>query len=427
MISRTAFGAFLIVVLAGCSFTAHPSPAQAEAFCKQLDELPVTPSVISLTNVFETPGVIKVIHGSGTAVLDHGDFIKVEHSAEIPSYANRATVLLNGWKLEYRGDDDQNLHSIATLVGRIRRDGTKLTWNAAGLLRDADGHEAFAWNYRFTVIAWNSAALNVQVNHDDADNFCKTGSGVSDNFYFATNDGIDTALSSFSSFVHDPTFPSIGPVAVLPRGFGFTYGSGADANLLQLAYNLDHSAALAEYNKRYKKGFDEVAAPLTNNASLVGGGYASWTTYSILKDNGRRTLLFGELVTVFGGSDVGVIEPPFTISPYERGDFSSACIPPYAPAPEEVVIENVPFEYAIPVLTGWNLSYFCDDENVKEVGVWIEKWSYTKEPAAPTGTLRYSLASSLQDKDGSPGHVRQHKVTILGLRPTSGGRPPGRP
>jgi hypothetical protein len=417
-----AFGTFLLLLLGGCSFTGAPNPGQAKAFCSQLEDLPVTQSILSLADVLETPGVIKVMHGRGTAVLDHGDFVKVEHTAEIPSYANQATVLLNGWKMEYRGDDDQNVHSLGTLVGRIRREGTKLTWNAAGLLRDADGHEAFAWTYHFTVIVWNDAALNVLVNHDDADNFCKSGSGVSDNFYFATNRGTDTALSSFSSFVYDPRFPPSGPVAVLPRGFGFSYGDGADFNLLQLAYNLDHSESLAEYNKMYRKAFDEVTAPLPNPASLAGGGFASWTTYSILKDNGRRDLLFGELVTVFGGGDVGAIEPPFAILP--RDNVSGGCVPPSAPLPEEVVIENVPFEYAVPVLTGWDLTYFCDDENVKEVGVWIDQWGYSKDPAAPTGTLRYNLASSLRDKDGSPGHVRRHQVTILGLRPTADARPP---
>ena len=50
---------------------------------------------------------------------------------------------------------------------------------------------------------------------------------------------------------------------------------------------------------------------------------------------------------------------------------------------------------------------------------------YDKDPAAPTGTLRYRLSSISRDKEGGPGqyhrHYRTHKVTILGLRPTAGG------
>ncbi len=86
---------------------------------------------------------------------------------------------------------------------------------------------------------------------------------------------------------------------------------------------------------------------------------------------------------------------------------------------EDFVIENLPFEYAIPMLTGWELRYLCDDENVKEIGIWIDRWSYVKDPAAPTGRLSYTLSSVLRDKDDDPGHKRSHKVTILGLRPTA--------
>ena len=37
---------------------------------------------------------------------------------------------------------------------------------------------------------------------------------------------------------------------------------------------------------------------------------------------------------------------------------------------QESVIENLPFEYAIPMLTGWELVLGCDDEHVKEIGIW---------------------------------------------------------
>jgi hypothetical protein len=86
---------------------------------------------------------------------------------------------------------------------------------------------------------------------------------------------------------------------------------------------------------------------------------------------------------------------------------------------EDVVIENVPYEYAIPMLTGWNLHYGCDDEHVTEVGTWLDEIHYDKTPAAPTGTLRYKVSSILKDKDGSPGHDYSHKVTILGFKPVT--------
>ena len=45
-------------------------------------------------------------------------------------------------------------------------------------VRDDGGDEGYTWTYYYTVIAWNDAAINLLVNHDDADNFCKAGTGA---------------------------------------------------------------------------------------------------------------------------------------------------------------------------------------------------------------------------------------------------------
>jgi hypothetical protein len=95
------FLAVLIVTFSvSCGF--GPCPFPSFNICDKFEELPLTTVVLSTPTVgFENPGTIKVIHGSGTATLDHGDFIKVEQSLEIPKYANKATVFLNGWKSSY--------------------------------------------------------------------------------------------------------------------------------------------------------------------------------------------------------------------------------------------------------------------------------------------------------------------------------------
>ena len=243
------------------------------------------------------------------------------------------------------------------------------------MLRDNDANEAYEWSYYYTVIAWNDAALNVLVNHDDADNFCKALTGGSDNFYFAENIGTDTALSSFSSFLQNPDFPPRGTVAILPRGFGFAWTD--DNNLLQLAYNLDHSENFVEYGKKYKKAFEDVPAPLPTPISSADSRFVSWNTYSIIKDNaGRRDYIFGEMVSALGGNDVGVLQPPFSVLPSHGtcplGSSNDV-------KTEDLVIENVPFEYAIPMLTGWELGYACSgDRHVKEIGIWIDGWSMIK-------------------------------------------------
>jgi hypothetical protein len=190
--------------------------------------------------------------------------------------------------------------------------------------------------------------------------------------------------------------------------------------MLQMAYNLDHSETFVEYGKKYQKASENILAPLSAPINLANSGFVSWNTYSIFKDNaGRREYTFGEMVSALGGNDVGVLQPPFSILPFEDIDNCVPASEQYAKT-EEIIIENVPFEYAIPMLTGWDLHYPCNDEHVKEIGVWIDEWRYDKDPANPHGSLSYKISSALRDKEGGPGHIRSHKVTILGLRPTAG-------
>jgi hypothetical protein len=88
----------------------------------------------------------------------------------------------------------------------------------------------------------------------------------------------------------------------------------------------------------------------------------------------------------------------------------------------ENVIEDVPFEYAFPVLTGWDIAIGCGDEHVTEIGVRIDTLSYLP-PAENGGTLSYRVRSLFRDKNGRPGHEISHRVSILGFVPTTGRSP----
>jgi hypothetical protein len=91
-----------------------------------------------------------------------------------------------------------------------------------------------------------------------------------------------------------------------------------------------------------------------------------------------------------GGRDVATIQPPFSILPKKEGvnDVSA----------QDVVIENIPFDYAIPMLTGWEVGYWTDDQHVKDLGVWIDEWSYSV--GVTEGTLRYTTRSLSWDSIG---------------------------
>lgn len=43
------------------------------------------------------------------------------------------------------------------------------------------------------------------------------------------------------------------------------------------------------------------------------------------------------------------------------------------PMPRHIVVGNIPYEYAVPKLTGWNVGYTASDQHVKEIGIWIEE------------------------------------------------------
>jgi hypothetical protein len=81
----------------------------------------------------------------------------------------------------------------------------------------------------------------------------------------------------------------------------------------------------------------------------------------------------------------------------------------------EVVTEAVPFEYAVSVLTAWELRFGCDNHHVREAGAWIDRFSYVRLPGAPGGTLRYTVSTLLGDDSGN-GFSSATRAHVLGFR-----------
>ena len=123
--------------------------------------------------------------------------IKVQQSVPIPDYADRATVFLNGWKLNYLGGD-QHVLGLGAVLAKINPDlrNRTLSWNAVGLLRDDDFEEGYEFTYYYTVIAWNNGALNVGVDSGSVDKFYSTDTDLPDKSFLVFSNGM-TALSSF--------------------------------------------------------------------------------------------------------------------------------------------------------------------------------------------------------------------------------------
>lgn len=385
--------------------------------------------------VLEDPGTIIAWHGFSCAESNKRgteDLLKIEESLEIPRYASEATVFLNGWRMNYLSGD-HHVAGLGTMISTIRLEGQTLSWQAAGVLSDDNFDDGYKWCYHYTAVAWNPANLDVVVDHRDGS--CDPPNPAESNFFITDNEETTTALSSFPTFLFNAGFASGRTVAILPRGFGFRWSGECetDHHLLQTGVNLDHGEAFVENGKEYRKGFGEEMTPVPlpqppppHTVNQVDSGFASWDTYAIFKDNaGRRGYGFGEMASGMGGRDVGTIQPPFSILPKEDTGIFGGCLGgSAAEKTEDVVVGNVPFEYAVPMLTGWDLRYGCDDEHVTAVGTWLDGFQYEKTPGDPTGTLRYKVSSTLKDKDGSPGHFSSHKVTILGFKPVAAATAP---
>jgi hypothetical protein len=412
---------FIYYVTANCGFSVSTS----STICDQIDQAPLKKMTSSsdpnMEKVFEDPGTIVVYHGFGCSKSDKSgrqDILKVEQSRDIARYAN-ATVFLNGWHLTYH-NGNQDVAGLATIIRNIRLEEGTLKWEAVGLLSDDNFDNPYDWCYYFTVVAWNPAKIDLLVDHKDGDCVSHNPSDV--NFFFAGNKGTTTALSSFPTILQNTVFEDKKTVTILPRGFGFKWGYGnsySDHHLLQIGYNLEHGEIFNEKKKNYQKGMRGTTTS-GDDFSFVDTGYVSWETYAILKDNdGRRDYEFGEMVSELGGNDLGVIQPPFSILPVEDVpwyDFTT-CLPGSGIDTKEFEIQNVPYKYAIPVLTGWELEYGCDDQKVKEIGIWIDKMDY--DPVNP-GRLHYTLSSILRDDDTQPYFLSKHKVNVLGIKPAPG-------
>jgi hypothetical protein len=424
-----ALAAVLIVpCLASCDWILGLEEIKLN-ICQRIDGAPFqTPtSAAPPAKVFEDPGIIVAFHGSGTAESKKSgqqDLIKIQQSVNLPSYVTNATVFLNGWRVQYLSGD-HHVAGLGTIIRKIAIVRGKLNWEAIGVLSDNNFDDPYNWSYAYTVLAWNEANINLAVTHTDGSCDPRDHRG---NYFIADNTWNTTALSAFASFIRNVDFSSFKTVAVLPRGFGFLWSDGDDHHLLQLGYNLDHSESFIEKGKKYKKRFEE-EVPMPDSPSRVGSEFVSWATYAIFKDNDRRRdYTFGEVVSGLSGDDVGIIQPPFSILPREGIGFSGACLAePGNMQTQEFVVERIPYRYAIPMLTGWELAYSCTgDQHVTEAGIWIDEIQY--DPNSP-GTLRYKLTSVLHDEDNSPTFAANHKVTILGVRaatlrtPVTGAQP----
>lgn len=367
------------------------------------------------TTVLEEPGVIKIIHGNACGESNKPgkeEVIELDGKYVFPSYANEATVILNGWKLKYL-KKDHHVRGIMASIQKVAESGNTLSWRARGFLQDKNFDDGYRFCYYYTALAWNSNAIQASAYH--------LNNNHNSNLFTKNK----TALNVLSSYFYFPKFANT-PVVHMPRGFSLFFANqsssfpacfdcAVDHHILQVGFNTTASERFINPKKEY--GF--LPSPmLPTMDQYVDIGYMSWDAYAIMKDDSlKRDLWVDEWFSVIAGKDAHTVQPPYAILPHDdAGGFGSSCIGEASGTKtKQVTIRNIPYAFAIPMLTGFEMKYGCDDEHVTEVGIWIDNIQYV-QPTGQTGTLTYTLSSILRDKNSSPGHASSHNVHLLGLK-----------
>ncbi|WP_447985568.1 hypothetical protein [Nitrospira sp. Nam74] len=362
----------------------------------------------STQNIVRVPGTEIT---TGTACANSptdGASIGIEGSAPLPTVTTRATVYLNGWYLKYR-DTDHHVARLRATILHVRQEGNELKWLAAGWLTDSGFDKPTTFCYWYTVVMWEDLTAV-------ADNSLVNDTLLSD----AVIRTRDSAMAVLTSYRENPAFSGSANLAVLPLGFWFSWyelGHLDDHHVLQAAYTLFPGTLIVNRDTDFG-GLQPPALP--DHTSHVNQSYASWQSHGIIKDDSTKHVYsYAEANSLVIGNDVGVMQAPFSIVPSDDvgGLFGDGCIEPAGgERTDSFRIEAIPFQYAVPVLTGWDLQYACSDEHVKEIGVWIRDFTYTPMVGSG-GVLTYRLSSILCDDDCRPGHLIRQNVAVLGLRP----------
>ena len=365
----------------------------------------------------EVPGLLKVQHRLGCAQADKAASensvgLRIHEMAVIPPGYNTGTVFLNGWRLRYK-NGDHHVRGLGSAIFNITQTQNELHWEAGGVLAD-DGLVAgmardspYEWCGIYTLIFWHRNRFDFTLIPPQIVAFPYHTDATPEALTFVHSEGSDpdndTARRELPGTVQVSD-----PRAVLPRAFGFVWGSGTDHHLLQAGFDL--------------------------GPPVPSGDTISWTSTTLWKDSSTRRDYHGSaIVSVLSGPSVTMWHPDTvlrwsesasdwlpasnTVSLTPKNAGSSSCAEPdsgFETLQVQFSVENVPFEYAVPVLTGWQLEYLQSDHHVETIGVWIKGFSYEKA----TRTLFYTIEATLVDDPVICPQKRglaYYKVSVLGL------------
>jgi hypothetical protein len=409
------------VAISSCSLLFSAAPDFDPSDYPWPSDTPIKePDEQGLKVLLEDTGNLAVLHGFSCAQSDRDgqeDFVRIQERLNLTDvlengagWVTDATVFLNGWDMEYI-HKKHNVIGFSAAIARIKFERLELEWQAGGALAENKFDAGYRLCYAYTVLAWNANVVEMDVDHGDAENTF---------VIFENYNQAKTARHVLRNYRQDVGFIATSTsVGVLPRGFGMSWRQ--DRQLLQAAYEMGAS----ENSVTAGANYGELDPPaIAADTMRLGDGAVSWDSGLILKDNATRHDFYAaEMVSVLAGPAVTLVHPPFAIAPREQidqdcGGIFTGCITTGAGNPgvvtRDITVENLPFDYAVPVLSGWSLGYRQDDHTVRDLGVQIVDFAYDKVAGEPTGTLRYTVLLVADNREGDEPAL-SHRASVLGL------------
>lgn len=343
----------------------------------------ITPPINHIWSlVFKTPGEIAVYEGH--ACEKGPRRVRWLHmSLDVDPEYTHGTVIHNGWRLKYLSDD-HHVEQLASFIPYVRFQPGKLEWLADGWLGDEGFDDPYEWCHYYIALAWNAAFIDM-ATLPAATSPSPIGTY---SLSYSSDRPTKSVKMSRPNAISSHGLP--GNKVVLPAGI-YYFWHDDDHHLLHAAYQYEH------WGETY--------------------GDWSWFGEALWQDNKEwRKYNLVEYVRGVAGTQIAVKQDPLLhIMPSKGSSWNAGCITrPGRLETTQVTVDRLPFDYAIPVLAGWDLRFDCDDQHVAEIGVWIHDVSYVKRPGAP-GALHYYVSRILRDEDSDPRFFSAYRVNILGI------------
>ncbi len=346
--------------------------------------------------VFEDNGKFILIEGNKCMQRENGtEAATVIAWIEMPNYVDSGSVVLNGWDLRYLHNEREvsSLRADITHSKLVRNAGsTMLMFEAQGKLDDQNRKDAFEFCVFYTGFGYSSTWFDATIENDY--------NGVEASALQNKNLG---AVVTLESTGNKGTLKRNDAVAIIPRGFEFQFddkfecewrfppckwGDRADYRLLQAAYSLSQTGVSPNQD-----------------------GSPHWATQTLFKDNGIRTHRIKTRAALIRGSSVKLRPDFLVLNPRSANTNSCRKSADGVVRTQTFRINELPYDYAIPMLTGWDLAYECEQQQVQQAGIWIHDIHFDPD----SQSMEYKVSSILRDKDGAPSFNAVHRITVLGF------------